>query len=75
MTNAVTPITSDTTTYSGVLPSNAVGRGCIQSQQVIQTVYPTGATVTRIYLDQIEVYDHHAMITQHNQSHVIDQMA
>lgn len=74
MTDSVMAITYDRTSYSGVLASNVVSKGRIEAEQVVQTIYPNGLTVTRIYHDEIEVYDNRAVVSQHNKSHTLDMM-
>lgn len=75
MTNSVTPVTYDRTAYSGVLASPAAGKGRIEIEQTIQTAYPNGLTVTRIYHSEIEVYDSKAVVSKYNQPHNVDMMA
>lgn len=75
MTDSVTPITYDRTFFSGVMSSNAVGKGRVEKEQIIQTIYPNGQTVTRIYQYEVEVYDVRAVVSRHNQPPLLDLMA
>ncbi len=75
MTDPVSPITYDRTFYSAVMTSNVEGKGRVEKEQVIQTIYPNGQTVTRIYQYEVEVYDVRAVVSRHNQPQLLDLMA
>ncbi len=75
MSNPVIPITTDKVTYSGVLASPAMGKGRVEVEQAIKTVYPDGAMVMRVYHNEIEVYDSKAVVSRHNQPHLLDILA
>ena len=75
MIEPIVPVTLYKTTFTGVLASAAVGKGRVESEMWSQTLYPNGSAVTRIYHQSIEVYDHRAVITQHNVRPNLDVMA
>jgi hypothetical protein len=68
------PITFYNTSFTGILPTAAVGKGVINKTVWQQTTYPNGSVVTRRYHDTIEIYDKNAVITKHNQQNIIDMM-
>jgi hypothetical protein len=70
----VAPVTLYSTSFTGVLPTGAVGKGAIHKEAWQQTTYPNGSVVTRIYHNIIEVYDNRAVVTKHNQPSQIDMM-
>ena len=75
MSDSTVPVTLFKTTFSGVLASSAVGKGRINAETWSQTIYPNGSTVTRVYHNPIEVYDHRAVVTRHNVPPNLDVMA
>ena len=72
--NSISPVTFYSTSFTGVLPTAAVGKGAIHKEVWQQTTYPNGSVVTRIYHNTIEIYDNRAVVTKHNQSNQIDMM-
>jgi hypothetical protein len=74
MSDYVTPITLYNTSFSGVMPTAAVGRGVIHKEEWQQTTYPNGSVVTRVYHNTIEIYDSRGVVTKYNQPNQIDMM-
>ncbi len=72
--NTITPVTLYATSFTGVLPTAAVGKGAIHKEVWQQTTYPNGSVVTRIHHNTIEIYDNRAVLTKHNQPNQIDLM-
>jgi hypothetical protein len=72
MSNSIVPITTFDRSFTGVLPTGNIGKGVIHQKTVQVTVYPDGATVTRIYHNSIEVYDNRGIMTKHNLPNQID---
>ena len=74
MIESSAPVTLYKTSSSGILPTGAVGKGRLENEVWSQTTYPNGTVVTRIYYNEIEIYDSNAVITKHNQPNQIDIM-
>lgn len=72
MSDSIVPVTLQKTSFSGVLPTNTVGKGVVKLESWQQTTYPNGAAVTRIYHDAIEIYDNQAVVTKYNQPNTVD---
>ncbi len=75
MSDTIVPVTFDRMSYSGVLASPVMGKGRVEVEQVIKTVHPDGAMVMRVYHNEIEVYDSKAVVSRHNQPHLVDLLA
>jgi len=74
MSETIIPVTRYATHFSGVLPSGSVDKGIVKKETIEQTIYPNGATVTRIYESSTEVYDSRGVVTVHNRANQVDVM-
>jgi hypothetical protein len=74
MSETIIPVTRYATHFSGVLPSGSVDRGIIRQEKIEQTVYPNGATVTRVYESVTEVYDSRGVVNLPNRPNQVDVM-
>jgi hypothetical protein len=74
MSETIIPVTRYATHFSGVLPSGSVDRGIIRQEKIEQTTYPNGATVTRIYDNDIQVYDSRGVVNLPNRPNQVDVM-
>jgi hypothetical protein len=74
MSETIIPVTRYATHFSGVLPSGSVDRGIIRQEKIEQTVYPNGATVTRVYESVTEVYDSRGVMSLPNRPNQVDVM-
>ena len=74
MSNSTVPVTQYATSFTGILPTAAVGKSAVQKQIWQQTTYPNGSVVTKIYYDTVEIYNSQAVVTKYNQPNQIDMM-